>query len=153
MGLAVERTSWQAISSGLLAEIIKAHEDLLEAIGELAELTSGPAPAKGDLVNIRWKVSSASLSRRLLWGRILISLSGRVDAAEQQKLRRLQDMDIDLLRTSTKHVGAWTPEVILEDWSGYCRDSRDMRAKMTEAIRSEQELLFPILHRMGTGTR
>ena len=152
MGLAVERTSLQANPSGLLAELKRAHEDLLRAIEELAELTAGPAPAKGDLVSIRWKVSSASLSRRLLWGRILMSLSGRVDPAEQHKLRRLQDLDIELLRTSTKHVGAWTSEAILEDWAGYCRDSRDMRAKMIEAITSEQELLFPILHKVNRRT-
>lgn len=153
MGLAVERASRQANSGPLLAELRKAHEDLLRAIEELAILTAGPAPPKGKLVNIRWKVSSASLSRRLLWGRILMSLSGRADPAEQQTLRRLQDIDIELLRTSTKHVGAWTSEAILEDWSGYCRDSRDMRAKMIEAITSEQELLFPILHRADRRTR
>ena len=153
MGLAVGRTSLQANPSGLLTELQKAHEDLLRAIEELAELTAGQAPPKGDLVNIRWKVSSASLSRRLLWGRILMSLSGRVDAAEQQKLRRLQDADIALLRTSTKHVGAWTSEAILEDWRGYCQDSRDMRAKMIQAITLERELLFPILHRVDPEVR
>jgi hypothetical protein len=152
MGLAVERTSRQPNSGALLAELKRAHEDLLRAIEELAELTAGPAPPKGDLVNIRWKVSSASLSRRLLWGRILMSLTGCVGPTEQQKLRKLQDMDIELLRKSTKHVGAWTSEAILEDWPGYCRDSRDMRAKMIEAITLEQETLFPILHELNRRT-
>ena len=148
MGLAVERASGQAKPRPLLTELRKAHEDLLRAIGDLQELTAGSAPSKGDLVNVRWKVSSASLSRRLLWGRIHMSLSGRVDLAEQQNLRRLQDADIDLLRTSTKHVGRWTSEAILEDWPGYCRESRDMRTKMIEAITLEQRLLFPILRRL-----
>jgi hypothetical protein len=133
---------------GLLAELEKAHEELLHAIRTLEELARGPAPSRSELVNVRWKLSSASLSRRLLWGRIHRTLSGRVSQLEQDKLERLREADISLMRTSTQHVATWTPEAILREWSGYCSASRMMQRKMTDAIRAEQEILYPILSKM-----
>ena len=143
----------QANSSSLLEELRKAHTGLLEAIDELRVLTLGPMPAKAKLVDTRWKVSSASLTRRLLWGRILMSVSGRLGPDDQTELRRLQDMDIELLRTSIKHVGTWTGEAILRDWETYCRASESMRSRMKAAIISERQVLYPILMKVDRRAR
>lgn len=136
-------------SNLLLEELRKAHTTLLDAIDELKTLTLGPIPPKAILVDTRWKVSSASLARRLLWGRILISLSGLVDPDDRATLLRLQDIDIELLRASIKHVAKWTAEAIFGDWSGYCRASESMRSKMMAAISSEREMLYPILGKVS----
>ena len=129
----------------LLENLKKAHADLLAAIEELARLTRGPVPDKKRLVSIRWKVSDASLIRRLLWGRIHASLVGHADARVERDLRALQDADIRLIRHSAKHVARWTADAILEDWTGYCRASDAMRGAMIDAINEEKRLLYPIL--------
>jgi hypothetical protein len=122
---------------------------LIEAMSRLERLTAGPVPDRSELVDIRWQVSSASLSGRLLWGRILISLSGPAAPRDEAALRRLQEIDIELLRTSTKHVCAWTPEAVLKDWTGYRKASKAMLIKMKEAVRAEEEMLYPILDRLA----
>jgi hypothetical protein len=129
----------------LLDSLKKAHANLLSAIEELAKLTRGPAPDKGRLVAIRWNVSDASLIRRLLWGRIHAYLANFPDPDLERDLRRLQGIDIALIRMSAKHVAAWPAEVVLEDWAGYNRASKLMRATMTDAISEEKRLLYPIL--------
>jgi hypothetical protein len=134
--------------SPLLIELETAHSRLTEAIGQLEKLTDGPVPHRSELVDTRWQVSSASLSRRLLWGRIIMSLSGPAGPNDKAALRRLQEIDIELLRTSTKHVCAWTPEAVLKDWGGYRNASKAMLIKMKEAVRAEEEILYPILNRL-----
>jgi hypothetical protein len=134
--------------SPLLTELESAHSRLIEAIGQLEKLTGGRVPRRSELVEIRWQVSSASLSRRLLWGRILMSLSGSAGSQYETVLRRLQEIDIELLRTSTKHVCAWTPEAVLKDWTGYRKASKAMLIKMKEAVRAEEEMLYPILNKL-----
>jgi hypothetical protein len=128
-----------------LKQLKEAHADLISATNELARLTSGPVPAKDLLVSVRWKVSKASLERRLLWGRIHAQLSGSVDAKSEDDLRHLQKTDMQLFRGSTAHVAKWTADAIIEDWRGYCSASEAMRSKMIDAIGTEERLLYPIL--------
>ena len=126
-----------------------AHSDLLSAIGSLAELAHGPLPDEQLLISIRWKVSEASLSRRLLWGRIHAYLSKRVDAAGERHLRELQDIDVGLIRASVRHVSKWSVDAIMGNWTGYCHDADLMMAKMVHAIGAERRILYPILSSLG----
>lgn len=129
-----------------LDELKEAHESLLSAIEKLAQLTRGPLPDKGELAAVRWRVSAASLSRRLIWGRVHSLLARRVtDLKVDRELRHLQEADMSLMRASTEHVGRWSLAAIIDDWAGYCQASEAMRRKMTYAISEEKRLLYPIL--------
>lgn len=129
-----------------LSELKEAHEGLLCAIETLAQLTRGTVPDKGELAAARWRVSAASLSRRLIWGRIHSSLARRVtDLDVDRELRHLQQVDISLMRASAKHVGTWSLAGIIDDWAGYRQASKDMLCKMKEGISEEKRLLYPIL--------
>lgn len=128
-----------------LSELRDTHAKLLVAIEELARLTVGPPPQKHLLVNTRWRLSSASLARRLLWGRIQAFLSRHPDQDFEDDLRLLQQRDIELLRASTQHVTRWTTDAVLADWQGYCRASDEMRQKMIDAIMREKQLLYSVL--------
>lgn len=133
------------ITASLFDQLKEAHADLLRAIEALDRLTREPLPDKDVLVNVRWQVSQASLSRRLLWGRIHARLSGGVDAETETSLRQLQETDIRLIRASAKHVGQWTVGAIIDGWSEYCRASGRMRREMIAAVTEEKRLLYPIL--------
>lgn len=128
-----------------LEKLKDAHAELLASIDTLAELTTGPVPAREQLVSVRWNVSKASLARRLLWGRILAHLAGRVDEREEDELRQLQEADLQLFRGSTAHIATWTADRIIDDWPAYCEASRVMRGKMLEGMAMEKRLLYPML--------
>jgi len=134
-----------------LGELRDAHAKLLVAIEELARLTAGPAPQKHALVNTRWRISSASLARRLLWGRVHAFLSREPVQDFDDDLRILQQRDIELLRTSTQHVTRWTTDEVLADWQSFCEASNAMRQKMIDAIMREKQLLYPILFKRTHG--
>lgn len=149
MGSGVQSSAERKASHGaLLAELQAAHANLQKAIDELAKLTEGPVPTKAELVDTRWRVSRASLSRRSLWARIQMTLSA--GKHHQDVLRRLQEMDIALLRASTDHVGKWSPEAVLSDWTGYCLASANMRTQMKAAIGVEKQLLYPLLDQLDS---
>jgi hypothetical protein len=147
MTTSVEKSSNQihANPSFLLDELKAAHANLLRAIEEIDQLTRGPVPSRELLDSIRWRLSKASLSRRLLWGKILCVLSPIVGESIRAELRHLQETDIQLLRDSTQHVAKWTTENIIDDWPAYCRASERMRSKMGDAVAEEKRTLYPIL--------
>jgi hypothetical protein len=129
----------------LLAELRQAHETLLDAMDAVDILTRGQVPAKARLTAERWKLSKASLARRMLWGKILTSLSPGSSGDRSDALRRLQEWDINLLRASTHHVSKWTTEAALANWGGYCAASRSIRRKMAANIDAERRILYPML--------
>lgn len=129
----------------MLESLKSAHANLSKAVDELQQLTKGPCPNRGAFVDVRWKLSKASLDRRLLWGRIHLYLSRRLSPATEQVLRELQEKDIKLLRTSSAHVAKWTPEAIIKDWAAYCRASETMTSRMLDEMRGEKQSLYPIL--------
>lgn len=145
MAHAIAAASGQATPDLLLGELKEAHAKVLRAIDDLECLTRGRVPAKELLVKTRWRLSSASLTRRLLWGRIHAYLSRHPDRRFEENLRRLQQVDMELLRISSKHVADWSVDSILADWAGYCRASERIQRAMIEAIDQERQLLFPLL--------
>jgi len=132
-------------SLALFEELKAAHANLQSAIDDLDHLTRGPVPGKELLDSVRWRISRASLSRRLLWGKIHCDFAPIADESKRAALRHLQEADIRLLRDSAEHVAKWTTETILDDWPAYCRASERMRLKMIEAVSAEKRILYPIL--------
>jgi hypothetical protein len=144
-GQAETAISSQSSPISLLAELQQAHEMLLDAMDAVDVLTRGQVPAKARLTAERWKLSKASLARRMLWGKILTSLSPGLSGDRNDALRRLQEWDINLLRASTHHVSKWTTEAALANWSGYCAASRSIRRKMAANVDAEKRILYPML--------
>jgi hypothetical protein len=148
--------SVQATSAALLTELRAAHAALLDSIAELEKACALPVPGEAPFTAIRWTLSGASLTRRMLWAKILGFLVPLVAQGEEEAdraaaadLRRLQEGDIALLRASTAHVGRWSAENALADWAAYCEASRIMRGRMEAAIEEERRVLYPMLERLG----
>lgn len=131
-------------STTYLTELRHAHGKLLQAMGDLDKITRGPVPPKQGIVEARWNISRASLTRRLLWHRIDKYLSNPLLGYEPT-LAQLRQTDQNLLRASSEHVGRWTIDRILSDWPAYCQASHAIRWKMKAAIEGETRLLYPLL--------
>lgn len=132
-------------SARLLGELQTAHKLLLQAMADLDEQTRCPLPARDAIINARWTISRRSLARRNLWKKIHGHLSPRSDRGVEAELERLQDTDRSLLQASSDHVSKWKIDAVMEDWSAYCTDSREIRWKMKAAIGAEIRLLYPLL--------
>lgn len=135
----------------LLSALKKAHTDLSVAMAAVDILTRNPLPSRAEFTNMRWQVSKASLSRRLLWGRILRYLLPKVGTSDSSKLALLQSADMELLHLSARHVDKWTAVTVEADWLGYCKASAAIRARIMTSINAEQRLLYPILEHDGRG--
>lgn len=143
----------QASGGSLLFDLHRAHEDVLGGMEELGRLTRDSGPDEQLLCKARWKLSQASMRRRLLWARILGHLAPIAEPGVRNELMRLQELDIELLGVSTAHIGQWTTESIVRDWPGYCAASREMRRKMIARMEEEKRILYPLLREGRTTTR
>lgn len=128
-----------------LAELRGAHAQLLESMAALDAITDSPNAL--DYRQARFKLSSTSLSRRMLWQRIFKNLEPSASAAEATALAELHAADFELLRASSDHIAKWPTERIEERWKEYCEASRAIRVKMKSAILAEGRVLYPILER------
>lgn len=138
-------SSADKLSAVLLAEFQEAHQKLLQAMAELDTLTRGALPSNELIIDARWTISRASLSRRTLWNRVYAHLSSCGSSEDAADLRRLQESDMALLRSSSEHVSRWKIDAILKDWPTYCEASRGIRWKMKAALGGEKRLLYPML--------
>ena len=129
----------------LLSEYEHAHATLLRAMAELDELTRGDLPTVSKVVDARWHISRASLTRRTLWARVLTHLSAGALGHYQRDLQTLQESDRALLRASCEHVAKWKIDVVMSNWEAYCAASAAIRWKMTAAIGAEKRMLYPML--------
>ena len=126
-------------------DLDRAHRDLLHAIENLEQLTEGPLPTRGVVVEARWNISSASLTRRTLWHRILAHFSSHKFDDVRADIRGLQDCDMRLLHRSSVHVATWSIDAVMADWDAYCVASKHMRDCMKDAIEKERAVLSVLL--------
>jgi hypothetical protein len=135
------------VARTFLSELRSAHRDLLKQIQALEVLSQAPSADAATLATARWRLGQASLSRRLLAGRIGEYFKSRCPAEEAVALQSLSAADREMLRLSAVHLSKWTAETIARDWDGYCHDGRAIRRQTQVHIALEQHLLYPLLER------
>lgn len=138
------------VGAELLIEFQKAHANLLNAMTDLDGVTNEPLPQRERIINSRWRISRASLARRSLWNEIYAYLSYDSSEANHAELRRLQESDRALLRSSSEHVSEWKIDAVVKEWPSYCAASNAIRWKMKAAIGMERRLLYPMLRTDAT---
>lgn len=137
------------VARAFLDDLRSAHRNLIARMEALDRLARGAIPDPTVLSMARWKLGQASLSRRLLTGRICEYFLLRCDGPEVEELVRLQQADRAMLRLSAEHLGKWTMESIARDWPGYCRAGTEIRRRTHDHIALEQRLLYPLLEQVG----
>ena len=133
----------------LLVQLKEAHEELGWAIEHVDQLTRGPQPTDDALANARWRISQASLRRRVLAVQINDFLGARLHGQDLASLGALRQSDQQLVRHSGLHVRTWTIHSIRPDWAGYCAASREIRMLMKSHLRLERQILHPLLERLA----
>lgn len=109
-----DQTQTQPSAAGtFLVQLKEAHQQLLEQMINLRDMTLGPLPDDAVLADARWRIGQASLRRRSLAASIFDFLSTRVDGHDFRSLRTLRLEDQMLLRCSVQHVSTWTSASIL----------------------------------------
>ncbi len=140
------------VSAALLRNLEEAHERLFSEIASMDALTQKADVDWPIFCATRWRISEASLVRRTLAARIVDHLAAQLRDSEQTLLRSLKAADQEMLRISAEHVRLWSLKAIQDNWTGYCRDSRVIRSRMTAYLKSEQQVLFPMLRRAYLGS-
>ena len=140
-------------TTGLLAEYEKNHADLLGAMAVMDSVTRAVLADRDLVSNARWRLSHASLRRRMLWGRVYRHLSPRVGPSDAAALNRIQAIDFALQQQSAAHVGKWTADAVEANWDGYCEASRAIRWKMDAYIAAERRVVHPLLAADALGQR
>lgn len=129
-----------------ISDLRTLHDELVETLGLLAELTSQPSPDEAALGTVRYRLSRISGARRKLVNALCDTLAVTAPAADALRVRELRDANMALFHHSTGHVGSWSLRDIMKDWSGYRAASVGMRRAMFVQIDAEKATLYPLLH-------
>ena len=133
------------VARSLLSELKNAHRDLINQMAAMDALTAKDQFDAALCVNSRWRLSQASLVRRLLTARICDFFLPRVELDDRAGLRQLLEADRALLAKSSAHLGRWSVETVRRDWAGFCTASRAIRRKTHVHVAHEQRVLYPML--------
>lgn len=132
-------------SSEYLVQYEIAHEQLLEAMSEMAAVTNQPVFDKERLTVARWRIARASRARLELWDRVRDFLFQQIRAPKTEQLAKLIAENIEVREAASAIIARWPLESIEADWSGYCEAARQIRWKQMSIIRHERRDLLPIL--------
>ena len=129
----------------MLTELKAIHDQLRQAIAELAAVVTQPEMNDEALTAARLKLTRASRRRRSLIDSSIYPLLHDIPAAEAARLEELRLEAARLAAQSSDHIGRWTMRTITADWPGYQRASAAMRASMLKRIEREAAILYPLL--------
>jgi len=146
--VATANRSW-----AILADLQNAHIRLIASIKDLAKITEQASSDKVEYSAIRFRVSEASLARRIVFRAACDYLLPIASPADQQTIGRLRSADAELAKHASQHVQQWTTATVDLGWEGYCASSREIRSSLLKQIELERSLLYPLLHRHGSSRR
>lgn len=129
----------------MLGELRRLHAEILANVDELDVLTAQAQPPMERLPAVRQALTRASRARTMLLERVYDRLLAEAPPAKKPALEALRAAGKDGLITSTRHIGSWTLREIAGRWPDYCAASATMRAAMRARIKSEAELIYPLL--------
>jgi hypothetical protein len=129
----------------MLEQLRRLHADILAKLDALDALTSLPQPPMDRLPALRQALTRSSRARTMLLERAYDQLIADAPPARKAGLELLRAQGKDNLITSTQHIGSWTLRQIADRWPDYCAASTKIRADMRQRIRSEKELIYPLL--------
>ena len=132
-----------------LAQLTKAHDDILAAILKLEALTDRAEPDSAGLAMARWKLTQASRSRRRLLEDTVYPEIERRSLADRPEVHELRGADAGLIAASSQHITTWDIDLIVKRWRDYRAASAGVIASMRERIGREKAVLYPLL--MDTG--
>jgi hypothetical protein len=131
----------------LLPALKAAHRRIESCIAELETITSGGLPDAARFGAIRLRVGQANLARRQIARRICSHLIAVTSIDKVEAVRELQRRDCEQFQRTSELIGCWTPQVLQNDWRGYCNASRRVRDGLREIVVAEKKLLYPLLQR------
>ena len=140
-------------SWAILADLQTAHVRLLASIKDLAKITVQPQADKVEYSAVRFRVSEASLARRIVFRAACDHLFEIAPPAQQETIRRLRNADAELAQLTSQHVHQWTGTAVDQDWEGYCVCSKEIRSALLKQVELERGLLYPLLHQHGSNPR
>jgi len=133
------------MDNNMLETLRRLHDDILAKLDALEALTSLPQPPMDRLPGLRQALTRSSRARTMLLERAYDQLIAEASPAKKTALETLKADGKDNMITSTRHIGSWTLREIGDRWPEYCAASATMRADMRKRIRSEKDLIYPLL--------
>ena len=137
-------------SWAILADLQNAHIRLIAAIKDLAKITGQTRGDKVEYSAIRFRVSEASLARRITFRAACDFLLPTASPGDEQTISRLRSADSELAKHASGHVQKWTTATVDLDWEGYCLAMGEMRRGLLKQIELERSMLYPLLHKHGS---
>lgn len=130
----------------MLDKLQTLHLELLDAIAVLDRFAKSDCVQLEQLALARYNASKASRRRtQCLDTEIVPHLLVSATADERAAILSLHAISSAQMEASRTHVAKWNIDRIAAHWPDYCREGKDIRAKMRARIEEERKILYPLL--------
>jgi hypothetical protein len=129
----------------LQTKLEAANRQIALCIEDLEAVTSDVPPVSTQLSAVRLRIGKAILARRPVTHEAYSRLLSAVPADDVAAVRDLQQRDQAQFYFTSEIIRRWTPQMVKDDWQGYCVASRMVRDGMRAIIAAEKRLLYPLL--------
>ncbi len=136
----------------MLAELKRAHRELLERVVQFETLTRGSRPDSSLMANVRLHLTRASGERRLILEKIYPMLDS-LSPEEAERVRQLRAEGTSMLIEASQYVATWTIARILREWPAYQQASLHVARSNRRRVADEQALIYPLLMRQVASGR
>jgi hypothetical protein len=141
----VQDRSRSPVTSALIAEYKRAHENMLTAIQAMDELALEATPNQLKVSHTRLRITRAANESRGVLHIILSLLSQTPSPTIRSKVELLEQLHVELKEIARRHMAKWTHAAAQEDWQGFCHSHAHVGELWRETIQRERQLLYPIL--------
>jgi hypothetical protein len=131
------------VAEALHQQLITAHEQLIQSMAYLADITRADAPESLEYARARLWISQAEFTRRTVFKRICDYL--RYQRQADATVAELQRADAMLLQETVEHLSRWTTEQARAEWATYRTASKNLRRQIGEHVQRERAILCPLL--------
>lgn len=131
----------------LLVKLEITHRQIESGIADLEAVASDGPPQGTQFDAVRLQIGQAILKRRQVASEVYSTLLSAICAEDAVAVRGLQERDLEQFQRTSEVIRHWTPQMLRDDWSGYCEASRKVRDGLREILAAEKKLLFPLLVR------
>lgn len=124
-----------------MSELKILHQQLRQLLDTLETMTAQAAPDEVALASLRYRLTRTSTARRKLVESICLELEPRLTGKAAEQVRALRQSLSAGFASSSGHIITWSMAEVVQDWSGYCRASLEVRRAMRDQIERERIVL------------
>lgn len=139
-----EDSTMPAVSSALVAEYKRAHQEMIAVLQVMDEMALKSPPSLLKLSHTRLRITRAANDCRTLLRRVLAILCKVPSPTIARKIEILEELHAELRDAARSHMAQWPHASARAEWPAYQESHALVARRWREVIERERQFLYPM---------